>query len=176
MYTFISYLYKYILIFSDLEPSVKVIDMHIFVLLLNHTTGSEVSTCLCQWIYMDRSYRAPLLLISIKKGSMIRIKGDRQVKRTNILLYICVYLCMYVFIYISLFIIHISYTYISFCIFVCIHLVCIYVFILLPSSHISSHTQLIHNSILDPLLRFWFYTHTFCIYLYVYVHIYIIPI
>ena len=66
MYTFISYLYKYILIFSDLEPSVKVIDMHIFVLLLNHTTGSEDQTCVFQWIYMDRSCRAVLRLISIK--------------------------------------------------------------------------------------------------------------
>ena len=54
-------------------------------------------------IHMDRSYRALLLLLtSIKKGSMIRIKGDWQVKRTDILCYICVYLCMYVFVSVCL--------------------------------------------------------------------------
>ena len=113
------------------------------------------------YIYMDRSYGAVLLLISIKEESMIRIKGHRAGQKNE---YLVLYMCVSIYVYdcISVFIIYISYTYISFCILVCIHLVCIFVFISSPSSHI----HLTHNSYTTQFLTHYFgfgftYIHTY---------------
>ena len=120
---------------------------------------------------MDRSYRAPLLLFPFRRRPTGQKRGPAVQKNEHLVLYmcvcmyvciyicICVYLCMYVFLYISLFFIHSSYTYISFCILVCIHLVCIFVFISSPSSHI----HLTHNAYTTQFLTHYFgfgFTHT----------------